>query len=56
MRCLRSALCSSPYLNKVLGLLAVALPRMLARVEAELTTARPEQTWRLEAEARLIHK
>jgi hypothetical protein len=36
--------------------LAGALPRMLAKIESELPTARPEEQRRLEGRARLIYE
>jgi hypothetical protein len=47
---------NSPYLDQPLFSLAVALPRMLAKIESELPTARPEDKRRLEKLARLIHE
>ena len=44
----------SPYLNQPLFPLAVALPRMLAEIESELTLARPEERRRLETRAVLV--
>jgi len=46
----------SPYLDKPFVPLAVALPRMLAKIEREQPTARPEEKRRLEIRARLIHE
>jgi len=45
----------SPYLDRPLLPVTVALPRMLARIETELPTARPEEKRRLEIRALLIH-
>ena len=42
---------TSPYLDRPLLPLAVALPRMLEKIEAELATARPAETWRLRQRA-----
>ena len=47
---------NSPYLDKPFVPLTVALPRMLARIESELPTARPEEKHRLEMRAGLIHE
>jgi hypothetical protein len=44
----------SPYLDLPLFPLAVALPRMLAKIESELPAARPEEKRRLQMRARLI--
>ena len=44
----------SPYLDRPLVPLAVALPRMLARVEADLATAGPQHRSRLRERAELI--
>jgi hypothetical protein len=38
---------NSPYLDRPVVPLAVALPRMLDKIEAELPTARPAEAWRL---------
>jgi hypothetical protein len=46
----------SPYLDQPLIRLAVALPRMLAKIESELLTARPEEKGWLEGRARLIRE
>ena len=45
---------SAAYLDKPFVPLAVALPRMLMRIERDLPTARPEENRRLESRARLI--
>ena len=45
---------NSPYLDKPLFPLAIALPRMLEQIEAELATARPAEKWRLRQRAELI--
>jgi len=42
---------NSPYLDKPFVPVAVALPRMLATIERELPTARPEEKHRLEMRA-----
>jgi len=47
---------NSPYLDKPLVPLAVALPPMLARVETEIPSARPQERQRLENRARLIRE
>jgi hypothetical protein len=44
----------SPYLDRPLLPLAVALPRMLEKVGAELTTAGPAEAQRLRQRAQLI--
>ena len=44
----------SPYLDRPLLPLAVALPRMLAKIESELPTARPVEKRRLEMRAVLV--
>jgi hypothetical protein len=43
-----------PYLDRPLLPLAVALPRMLEKIEADLTTAGPAETRRLRQRAELI--
>jgi len=45
---------NSPYLDRPLLPLAVALPGMLATIENQITTAGPEEKRRLETRARLI--
>ena len=45
---------NSPYLDGPLHPLAVALPRMVERIEADLTTAGPAKTRRLLQRAELI--
>ena len=45
---------TSPYLDRPLLPLAVALPRMLAQVEAALDAARPTEKLRLQRRAELI--
>jgi hypothetical protein len=45
---------NSPYLDRPLLPLAVALPRMLAQIKAELATAGPAKTRRLRQRAELI--
>ena len=45
---------NSPYLDRPLLPLAVALPRMLERIEAELATAGPAETQRLRQRADLL--
>jgi hypothetical protein len=45
---------NSPYLDRPLLPLAVALPRMLERIEADLATAGPAETRRLSQRAELI--
>jgi hypothetical protein len=47
---------NSPYLDKPLLPLAVALPRMLDQIEAEIISARPEEKRQLETRARLIYE
>ena len=44
----------SPYLDEALLPLVIALPRMLAKIESELPTARPEERRRLETRAVLV--
>jgi hypothetical protein len=45
---------NSPYLDRPLLPLAVALPRMLQDIEAELSTAGPAEARRLRHRAELI--
>ena len=45
---------NSPYLDRPLLPLSVALPRMLERVVAELITAEPAKAQRLRQRAQLI--
>jgi hypothetical protein len=45
---------NSPYLDRPLIPLAVALPRMLAKIEADLSTAGPAEQRRLRQRADLI--
>ena len=45
---------NSPYLDRPLFPLAVALPRMLEKIEANLATAGPGETRRLRQRAELI--
>ena len=47
---------NSPYLDRPLLPLAVALPRMLAEIEADLATAGPAETRRLHQRAELIRE
>ena len=47
---------TSPYLDRPLLPLAVALPRMLEKIETELATARPAETWRLRQRADLVRR
>jgi hypothetical protein len=47
---------NSPYLDRPLLPLAVALPRMLEKIEAELATAGPAKTRRLRRRAELIRE
>jgi hypothetical protein len=47
---------NSPYLDRPLLPLAVALPRMVERIEADLTTAGPAKTRRLLQRAELIRR
>ena len=47
---------NSPYLDRPLLPLAVALPRMLEKIEADLTTAGPAKTRRLRQRAELIRE
>jgi hypothetical protein len=46
----------SPYLDLPALPLAIALRRMLERIDVEITTARPEDRRRLETRARLIRE
>ena len=45
---------NSPYLDRPLYPLAVALPRMLEKIGVELATAEPDEARRLRQRARLI--
>jgi hypothetical protein len=45
---------TSPYLDRPLLPLVVALPRMLETIEAELVTAQPAAQWRLRHRAELM--
>ena len=45
---------TSPYLDRPLLPLAVALPRMLEKIEAELATAGAAEKWRLRQRAELV--
>jgi hypothetical protein len=47
---------NSPYLDRPLLPLAVASPRMLERIEAELATAGPAKTRRLRQPAELTRE
>jgi len=47
---------NSPYLDRPLLPLAVALPRMLREIEAALATAGPVETRRLRQRAELIRE
>ena len=47
---------NSPYLDRPLLPLAVALPRMLEKIEADLATAGPAETRRLSQRAELIRE
>jgi hypothetical protein len=47
---------NSPYLDRPLLPLTVALPRMLKKIEIELTTAGPYETRRLRQRAELIRE
>ena len=47
---------NSPYLDKPLLTLAVALPRMLAAIEAELPKAQPDERSRLQKRGELIRE
>ena len=46
---------NSPYLDRPLLPLTVALPRLLEKVGLELTTAGPAEAQRLRQRAQLIH-
>ena len=45
---------TSPYLDRPLLPLAVALPRLLEKIEAELASATPIARWHLRQRAELI--
>jgi hypothetical protein len=45
---------TSPYLDRPLLPLAMALPRMLEKIEAELVTAGPAEKWRIRQRAELM--
>ena len=45
---------TSPYLDRPLLPLAVALPRMLEKIGAELVTAGAAEKWRLRQRAELV--
>jgi len=45
---------TSPYLDRPLLPLAVALPRMLEKIEAELVTAGAAEKWRLRQRAEWV--
>ena len=47
---------NSPYLDRPLLPLAVVLPRLLEKIEADLPTAGPAETRRLRQRAELIRK
>jgi hypothetical protein len=47
---------NSPYLDRPLLPLAVALPRMLEKIEVELAVAGPERRRRLHQRAELIRE
>jgi hypothetical protein len=47
---------NSPYLDRSLLPLAVALPRMLREIEAALATAGPAETRRLHRRAELVRE
>jgi hypothetical protein len=47
---------NSPYLDRPLLPLAVVLPRMLERIEADLAAAGPAETRRLSRRAELIRE
>jgi hypothetical protein len=47
---------NSPYLDRLLLPLAVALPRMLEKIEAALASAGPAETRRLRQRAELIRE
>jgi hypothetical protein len=46
----------SPYLDLPLLPLDIAVPRMLEKIEVEITTAGPEEKRRLETRAQLIRE
>ena len=45
---------TSPYLDRPVLPLAVALPRIMEKIEAELVTAQPAEKWRLRQRAELV--
>jgi hypothetical protein len=45
---------TSPYLDRPILPLAVALPRMLDKIETELVTAGAAEKWRLRQRAELV--
>ena len=47
---------TSPYLDRPLLPLAVALPRMLDKIEAALVTAGAAEKWRLRQRAELMRR
>jgi hypothetical protein len=47
---------TSPYLDRPLLPLAVALPRTLEKIESELAPAGPAQKWRLRQRAELLRR
>jgi hypothetical protein len=47
---------NSPYLDRPLLPLAVALPRMLEKIQADLAAAGPTETRRLRQRAELLRK
>jgi hypothetical protein len=47
---------NSPYLDRPLRPLAVALPRMLETIETELVTAGATDKWRLRRRAELLRR
>jgi hypothetical protein len=49
-----TSLMTSPYLDRPLLPLAVALPRLLKTIETELATAEPPENWRLRQRAQVI--
>jgi hypothetical protein len=45
---------TSPYLDRPLVPLAVALPQMLGKIEIDIATASPAKKWRLRERAELV--
>jgi hypothetical protein len=47
---------NSPYLDRPLFPLAIALPRMLEKIDAQLRRAQPDEKRRLQRRAELIRR